>query len=149
MERPNKILVAFDGSPQSKKALEWSLDLSQDSNGAVIAVYVSEPVHLTSIYGIENGSVELMMDTIKETEINDRKTLEEAKAFCVNRGRDVKTELLHGNIAQAIIKYAKEEQVDLIVTGTKGHGALGELLLGSVTRNLVSLAHIPVLVVKD
>lgn len=39
--------------------------------------------------------------------------------------------------------------IDLIVTGTKGHGALAELLMGSVTRNLISLAHVPVLVVKD
>ena len=37
----------------------------------------------------------------------------------------------------------------MIVTGTKGHGALEEMLMGSVTRNLVSLSHIPVLVVKD
>jgi nucleotide-binding universal stress UspA family protein len=35
------------------------------------------------------------------------------------------------------------------VVGTKGHGVLEELLMGSVTRNLISLAHIPVLVVKD
>ena len=39
--------------------------------------------------------------------------------------------------------------MELIIAGTKGHGALEELLMGSVTRNLVSLAHIPVLVVKE
>ena len=86
---------------------------------------------------------------IKEAEDKDRNTLEEAKIYCENRAVNVKTELLYGNIAETIIKYARTEQVDLIIVGTKGHGVLEELLMGSVTRNLVSLAHIPVLVVKD
>ena len=75
--------------------------------------------------------------------------IEEAKVYCENRAVNVKVELLHGNIAQTIINYAKEHQMELIIAGTKGHGALEELLMGSVTRNLVSLAHIPVLVVKE
>ena len=75
--------------------------------------------------------------------------IEEAKVYCENRAVNVKVELLHGNIAQSIINFAKEQQADLIIAGTKGHGALEELLMGSVTRNLVSLSHTPVLVVKD
>ena len=59
------------------------------------------------------------------------------------------TDLLQGNIAATLLEYAKDKRVDIIVAGTKGHGVLGSLLMGSVTRNLVSLAHIPVLVVKD
>ena len=65
------------------------------------------------------------------------------------KGVAITTALLHGNVAAAIIEFSKENGVDLIVVGTKGHGVLEELLMGSVTRNLVSLAHIPVLVVKD
>jgi len=151
MARPNKILVAYDGSPQSKQALEWALDLSRSSNGSVVVVFVSEPIHMSSMvmYNIEGGSEKWVAETIKEVQTRELKTLDEAKTYCASRGVDVKTELLHGNIAESIIKYAKQEHVDLIVAGTKGHGALEELLMGSVTRNLVSLAHTPVLVVKD
>ena len=65
------------------------------------------------------------------------------------KGVEVKTEMLRGNVAAAIIDYADKNGADLIVAGTKGHGALAELLMGSVTRNLVSLSHLPVLVVKS
>ena len=149
MARPNKILVAFDGSPHSKKALEWAIDLNHYTHGSVVVVHVSEPVHLTSLYGTDGSNARLLAEAIKEVEAEDRKTLEEAKIYCENRAVNVKTELLYGNIAETIIKYAQDERMDLIIAGTKGHGKLEELLMGSVTRNLVSLSHIPVLVVKD
>jgi nucleotide-binding universal stress UspA family protein len=149
MTKPNKILVAYDGSSQSKKALEWAIDLSRNSNGKVIVAFVAEPVHRTPVYGIEVGSEQNIVDALKEVEGRELIILEDAKNFCISRGVDVKTELLYGNIAQTIINYAKSESADLIIAGTKGHGAVEGLLMGSVTGKLVSLAHIPVLVVKD
>ena len=79
----------------------------------------------------------------------DQILMDEAVATGQNRGVKVTVEHLQGNIAQEILNYAKQGNYDMIVTGTKGHGALEEMLMGSVTRNLVSLFHIPVLVVKD
>ena len=48
-----------------------------------------------------------------------------------------------------LMSLAKENGMELTVAGTKGHGVLEGLLMGSVTRNLVSLSPIPILVVKD
>ena len=153
MARPKKILVAFDGSPHSKHALNWAIELSQLARGTVTVVYVSEPMIFTSMYGGEGGSeigkTKIVQEMLSEIADKEKKMIEEAKVYCENRAVNVKVELLHGNIAQTIINYAKEQQMELIIAGTKGHGALEELLMGSVTRNLVSLAHIPVLVVKE
>ena len=153
MARPKKILVAFDGSPHSKQALAWAIELRQLARGTVIVAYFSEPVHFTSMYGGEGGSdlgkTKIVQEMLAEMEAKDKRMIEEAKVYCENRAVNVKVELLHGNIAQSIINFAKEQQADLIIAGTKGHGALEELLMGSVTRNLVSLSHTPVLVVKD
>ena len=149
MTRPNKILVAFDGSPHSKQALEWAIDLSRNSNGSVVVVYVFEPINIMSIYDAQGGSDMTMREAVKELKEKGLETLAEAKTICVRRGIEVKTELLQGNVAETIIKYAKKEQIDLIVAGTKGRGEVEGLLMGSVTRSLVSLANIPVLVVKD
>ena len=66
------------------------------------------------MYGVEGNSEKMLMEAIREIEGNNRKTLEEAKVYCASRGVDIKTELLEGNIAETIIKYAKKEKADLI-----------------------------------
>jgi len=50
--------------------------------------------------------------------------------------------------AFAIIDYAKENAIDLIVMGTHGRGALAHLLMGSVAERVVRLASCPVLTVR-
>jgi nucleotide-binding universal stress UspA family protein len=146
-----KILVAYDGSTQSKEALDWAIDLSLMAKAQVVVVKVTEMMDLSEMSALyEAGSGEAVVAQIEEIQKADHKLLEDAiSAVGERKGVAITTALLNGNVAAAILDYAKENAVDLIVTGTKGHGVLEELLMGSVTRNLVSLARIPVLVVKD
>jgi nucleotide-binding universal stress UspA family protein len=53
-----------------------------------------------------------------------------------------------GDPAREIITVAQTRQADLIVVGSRGHGRLASLLLGSVAQKVVSLAHCPVVVVR-
>ena len=50
--------------------------------------------------------------------------------------------------ALTIVNYAKEMNIDLIVTGTHGRGTMAHLLMGSVAERVVRLAGCPVLVVR-
>ena len=151
MARIRKILVAYDGSPQSKEALDWAIDLSLPSKAQVCVAKVIEVMsigEMTTLY--EAGSSDDLVAYIEEVKETDRRLLEDAMATVGQRkGVAITTALLNGNIAAALIKYAKENDMDMIVAGTKGHGVLEGLLMGSVTRNLVSLSPLPVLVVKD
>ena len=151
MARIRKILVAYDGSPQSKEALDWAIDLSLPSKAQVCVAKVIEAMSIgdmTTLY--EAGSSDDLVAYIEEVKETDRRLLEDAMATVGQRkGVAITTALLNGNIAAALIKYAKENDMDMIVAGTKGHGVLEGLLMGSVTRNLVSLSPLPVLVVKD
>jgi nucleotide-binding universal stress UspA family protein len=146
-----KIVAAFDGSPQSQKALDWAIDLSLLAKAQVIVVKVTEMMDLSEMNDLyEAGATEALVKEIEELLEADRKLMQETiVAIGERRGVVLTTALLHGNVARAIIDFAKENDIDVIVTGTKGHGVLEELLIGSVTRNLVSLSPIPVLVVKD
>ena len=145
-----KILVAYDGSTQSKEALDWAINLSLMSEALVIAVKVVEPLEIGQAYAMyEAGYGKTLIVKLTNREEADKKLLQDAIDFGRQKGVTVTTDLLQGNIAATLLEYAKDKRVDIIVAGTKGHGVLGSLLMGSVTRNLVSLAHIPVLVVKD
>lgn len=150
MTRPKKILVAYDGSAQSKEALSWAIDLSHLSGAPVIAVKVVEPVEMNRAYALyEAGYGATLGERFAEMHKIDVEQMAEALEVGRKQGIEIKTEMLRGNISGGIIDYATQNGVDLIVAGTKGHGALEELLMGSVARNLVSLSHIPVLVVKE
>lgn len=146
MSRMKKILVAYDGSPQSKQALNWAIDLSLLSEARVAAVKVFEG---SQFLIASDTTAHKVVETLERLRREDQELLDEAAAIGKSRGVTVVCESLHGNIAEQIICYAREHGFDMIVVGTKGHGVLEELLMGSVTRNLISLAHIPVLVVKD
>jgi len=146
MSRVKKILVAYDGSLHSKEALDWAIDLSLLTQAQVVAVKVFEGNQLFMV--AETGGARFI-EELEAMRCEDRRLMEEAVAIGRSRGVAVTGEILQGNIAEQIISYAREQGFDLIIAGTKGHGVLEELLMGSVTRNLISLAHIPVLVVKD
>jgi len=53
-----------------------------------------------------------------------------------------------GQYGETIANYAKEKQCDRIVMGTRGLGAVGGLLLGSVARKVIHLADVPITLVK-
>ena len=145
MPQLKKILVAYDGSPHSKEALNWAIDLSLLSRAEVLVVKVfgESVLYATSEPGAS------FLTAIEEIRREDQRMINEAVVAAQTRGIEVTGEILEGNIAGEIISYAKKNNVDMIIAGTKGHGELKELLMGSVARSLVSLAHVPVLLVKD
>ena len=63
-------------------------------------------------------------------------------------GVDVIAEVLEGPPADAILKVTEVRQPDLVVMGSRGHGALASLLLGGVSHRVLAHAHVPVLVVR-
>jgi len=143
-----KVLVAYDGSPQSREALRWALYFSHHSKAKISAVKVYEPIVLERV----KNEVGLMPENISRFEQmheDEFKVLDEVKETAQKTGIEIATELLPGHVAETLLNYAKEHDIDMIFAGTRGHGTLKQMLLGSKARTIVSLAEVPVLIVKS
>ena len=149
MAQPKKILLAYDGSAHSKEALTWAIDLSLQTGAELMAVKVMESdISHRSAAMFQEGYGVTLHERFVEMRKMDEKHMVDVMEAGRKSGLEIKTEILYGNVAATILEYAGKNAADMIVVGAKGRGALEELLMGSVTRNLVSLSHIPVLVVK-
>ena len=61
---------------------------------------------------------------------------------------NVETILLEGNPADKLIRYAEEEEMDIVIMGTIGKTGMERLLLGSVTENVIRHSRVSVMVMK-
>ncbi|WP_409346703.1 universal stress protein [Paenibacillus sp. MBLB4367] len=137
------MLLAYDGSPLSKKALQLAIKLAGDSKAKLEAVHVlHNPVAVIG-EAIVKPSDEYEKEYLKRVE----SMVEEANRQLAGLP-DAKATLLIGNPVAAILDYAKEMSADVIIVGSRGLSDVKELFLGSVSHNIVQHSPIPVLVVK-
>lgn len=136
-----KIVVAYDGSVGSNKALTWAVELAAKLGSTVVAVSVVKPPEFSP-------SVDEVDEWYEDGEKQYRPLLELAAAYCEAQGVSLETEILKGHPAESIMRYATDRQVDLIVMGTRGMGGFKNLIIGSVAQKVVTYAKVPVVVVK-
>lgn len=142
----NKILVAYDGSPHSKKAIEKAAEfLAVESRIEAHIVNVIQPPHVEvhRVYGVN-----LSQDLYQEMLEVSQKTIEEARELLAEYEDACHFKQLNGKAYQEILNYAEENEIDLIILGSRGLGAIKGMLLGSVSQNVVQHASCDVLVVK-
>ncbi len=145
MANLKKILVAYDGSSHSKAALGWAMLLGNFDNAELDVIKVFEPKDPPpAAFTVPR------VEQYAEIEEEDRQMLKDVEDDCKRRcNLKVHVDLLFGYVASTLLDYAVQNEVDLIVAGTRGHGVIEGMLVGSVTSSLVSLSKVPVLVVKE
>jgi nucleotide-binding universal stress UspA family protein len=141
-----KILVPIDGSEASLKAARYAVKIAKQEKAKLICIHaLGTPVYITEY------STPLLLPSYYEA---GKKLSEEwftkLREVASKEGVNVDTELIMEviSIVDAIVKYASEKDVDLIVMGTRGRTAIKRFMLGSVADGVVSHAHCPVLVVR-
>ena len=137
----NRILLATDGSPDAQQALTYARDLALRDSAMVIVVHAFEPVPTYLGDPIEGRVLARHVSAGEEV-------AEEAAGALREAGLQVIVEILEGPPADAILNVAEVRDCDLIVMGSRGHGALASLLLGSVSHRVLAHARVPVMVVR-
>ena len=136
----HNILVAVDGSKESKLALADAINLAQESNARLTLVHVcNRPPGMLQTTPV--GAA-----VAAELPATHAKVLREA-VDSVPLDLPVTTLLLEGSPADEIVKAAREHDQDLIVIGSRGRGRATAALLGSVSHEVLHQSPVPVLVV--
>jgi len=150
-----KILFATDGSDSATKAAETAKQLLAAFPASVLIVlYVVKPIQLGMSMGMGAGMVMVngMADEVQEiTDATENLAVELEqdiyRQFATWKDR-VSYKSVHGQPEERICALAEAEQVDLILVGSHGRGAIDRLLLGSVSHSVLNHATVSVLVVK-
>lgn len=141
----SKILLAYDGSKASNKALDRAIELAQSTPGSVIQVL--HAFDFPRVF-IGEGLAPIPASVNKDYYDLAEQTVEEAKKRLTDEGVAFNVEMIQGAPAETILKYAKDHGSDVIVIGSRGLGGIREFVLGSVSHNVVQHSRIPVLVIK-
>jgi nucleotide-binding universal stress UspA family protein len=149
----SKILVAIDelktSTASTNRAVDYAANIALDYDAQLIILHViradarvhgiNPPSHIIEMRNQAEASFAKITEKIYENSgDNNKKSTPKIKTDIIASVR----------IADAIVNYAKDKRIDLIVTGTRGRNKLKSALLGSVASDVVTCAHCPVLIVK-
>lgn len=141
-----KMLVAVDGSPQAMRAVDVAISLAKKYGSELTALYVIHIPFGESLYPRSIWYNDFIDDIKKYT----AGWVEEIQKRGRENGVEIGSKMKETaeSIPAEITRYAKEDQVDLIVVGSKGRSELEKLFLGSVAAGVLAYAPCPVLVVR-
>jgi universal stress protein A len=142
-----KILVGTDFSQPSAVALEYGRHLARTFNASLHVLHVVE--FMSARYYVDAGYIDFS-DLQKRLEESARQELDAAVTDDDRRTlRATAAIRTSGAPARAIVEYAADEGIDLIVMGTHGRSGVSRVLMGSVAERVVRTAPCPVLTVHD
>ena len=149
---PQKILVGIDFSPQSAAALAQALWLAERTGAAIAVAHVLSDVRKAMLdmptdarWQLVAGDVDAFERSLRSK--SDAK-LDALIAPHVARGVNIRRMTLLGVPSVELIHAVLKEKHDLVVTGTKGQGAIKRVFVGSTAENLVRKCPAPVWIVK-
>ncbi|ADD07191.1 UspA domain protein (plasmid) [Natrialba magadii ATCC 43099] len=138
-----QILLPYDGSTPSEKALEYALETFPDAD--LTALYV---VPAPRGYWGAFEEAEDRIPNAEKAKERGHELLDDAEAMAADQDRDLETELIVGEPEHVIVGQASDGEYDTIVIGSHGREGVSRVLLGSVAEKVVRRSPTPVVVVR-
>lgn len=145
-----RILLAVDGSESADRARRFVATLPLPEGSLVRVVGVQQPfADVLALSWATVGDAPQVAETEEEAETRaHRDAIRSAERALARDGLAVEGFLLRGRPASAIVDEAVAMEADLVVVGSRGHGPIETMLLGSTAAEVVDHAPCPVLVVR-
>lgn len=140
------ILVAFDGSTPAERAIETAVTSFVDPE--VTVIHVLDPGELVGYAGMEGTAMTDVEYIQAQREEESDRFLASAEEIAAEFGVEVETVRDVGDIANTVVRYAEEEDMDHVVVGSHGRKGVRRLLLGSVAERIVRRSPISVTVAR-
>jgi nucleotide-binding universal stress UspA family protein len=141
-------LIAIDGSPCAGVALELAGAMRWPADSTLHLVSVIEPGEAVIAGAWVPTTAEGVSDQLNEAADDAAATLDRSAAGLAATGARIETHVLSGRAATCIVELAEELEAELIVLGSRGHGTIGSMVLGSVSAEVADHARCPVLVAR-
>lgn len=133
----HSILVATDDSPMAKTAVDRAIELADRFDASLYALYVVNE---------RLGRTTATKDPYEQA---GNSALKAAEAKAAERNLQITTDLIEGRPANAILEYAEDHHIDLIVLGGKDKSAAERFFIGNTAEKVVRHAPVSVLVVRE
>ena len=142
------ILVPYDGSPLSKKALDLAKDLARNFNADLKLLMVIPVYYPISDSVFSGAAVMNYQQVVKALTEQGEKELKKTTEKCREEGAKTFYKIVHDDVSDAIMKEAKKSKIDLIVMGSRRLTGVASLKrLGSTARHISEHATCPVTIV--
>lgn len=139
------ILVPLDDSEQARAAYRFALDLAARSGAEILIAHAVEPPLV--LYDRPEFA-EVLLDVTREGEAQWRERLDELASQAPDNVK-VRSEVMVGPASAMLLDLIESERPDLVVTGSHGVGGVKKLVLGSVSRRLLTHSPAPLLLFRE
>jgi len=136
-----RALVAVDGSPSSREALDLACELAREEQSRLMLCSVVEPAP-------RSEELDRSVFLERESEEKAAQLLDEFRTHAALLGAKADIMLRHGDAVPEIVASAREVDADLIVMGTHGRGGIPRFILGSVAEGVLRSSPIPICTVR-
>jgi nucleotide-binding universal stress UspA family protein len=135
------ILIATDGSEEADRAVNYGIDLAEEFDARVHALYVveTEATYILTV-SLSDNQMEEYKDYGEETVTG---LVERAK----DRGLEGTGVVKTGAVADEIVEYAEENDIETIVMGRQGRGSTLDKYIGGTAEQVMRTTNVPVITV--
>lgn len=145
----DRILTPTDGSEPAEAAAEDAIELAREFGASLHVVHVVEPIPLGGLSaGGEPASAE-HSEVVEEQRAEGERTLERIRNLAAEAGVDVMTAIVYGKPSTEILEYVDDENIEVVVMGTRGRSGAERFVLGSVAERVVRRSPVPVITVRS